>query len=232
MANKFAKDFSNDANHDFGSFVPKEAHSKNEAEMSGAKGSSDAQNTNAPANGGNVNGSSVSNANNVSNEALNKMTQGKALNASLMAKQKLNDVSPINDIKQGIKADLKASATGEDPDAVLQEEKEKENDPSTIVADKLKNQANKVITNGVAPKSGGVTPGNKFTGAFGALKGAGFNVIGRIKGAFSTIGLGIGKRVQQLEVCSIPAPRLEPLLFFPERLLLQVFLSWAVRVIL
>lgn len=205
MANKFAKDFSEGANHDFGSFTPKNAPKK---DMSGAKESKDSTDKSSGTN--NINGNNANNAGGMgggqkptdtaSQTALNQAPGTNAVSADISA-QKIGNLPPVQDMKRGIKADLKATATGEDPEQLEEEERRKGQSSTNVVTNALKKQAannagvegGKVSIGKAINNASGGSIGSKFTGGLSALKSLGANAIGGLKGFFTTTMAGATK---------------------------------------
>ena len=185
--NDFLKNYSNQHNNDFGSFAPKGADSS----KSGAGKSK-----------------SFSGGNNSGNRnSINKTSQGKAENGSVTPKQKLDDINPLKGAKQGAKADIKASLTGGDRDQILQEEKDKDNDPKRKAAKSAgKHAARKGVKGAKGASSKGLAAGKQLAAGnvagnahsgLGALvhaaKSLGGQLLGGAKGAVAAMTAGVTK---------------------------------------
>lgn len=185
--NDLLKKYDNQHTNDFGNFAPKNGGASSSAE-SGAKS-------------GGENSVSQNNMDKMAKEALNKTPQGKAINAGLEAKQKLNEANPVQNAKRAMKADLKASMTGEDPKRLEAEEKDKGTNPANglkgIVAKKAAGTAAKGAASGAGKHMAAASLLGKAKSALGSLahgaKALGAKVIGGLKSAFSTIGAGFAK---------------------------------------
>lgn len=209
MANKFAKDFENGTNRDFGSFTPKEEPAK---DMEGAKaeggstsngsGSPDVlsgkntgnkTNTNSSNSSSSQNGgksSSSSSFNSQSSQSSDGKSQGKMADA----KQKLDNANPVKKAEQGAKADIKSSLSGRDRNEVLQEQKDKDSDPKNMAKSAAKHKATRHAGSKLGKAFGGKGLGNvagaaasKTTGALTGIKGLGASMLGGIKGAGAAI---------------------------------------------
>ena len=211
MANKFAKDFENGTNRDFGSFTPKGEPAR---DMEGAKaeggstgngsGSPDVlsgKNTENKANASNGSGnsggkarSSGGSSGSESSKSASSQAESKSQNKGLEAKQKLDDINPVKKAEQGAKADLKSSLSGGDRDEALQKEKQKDSDPKNMATKAVRGKAARSAGSKVGKAVGGKGLGkvagaaaSKTTGAFTGIKGLGASMLGGIKGAGAAI---------------------------------------------
>ena len=197
MANKLAKEFSESNNHDFGSFTPKNAG--NQDEYNGAKGDVDKSNNASKNSNGPNNGKNANSHNGSSNTQSKNATSESAKSGG--AKQQLNDLNVANKAKQNAKADLKASVTGGDRNQILQEEKDKDNDPKNKVAKAAKGKAarkaaakvGKSATSKSALGKVGAGIGGKATGGLGAVKALGSGMVGALKGGAAALAAGVTK---------------------------------------
>ena len=203
MANKFAKDFSEGANHDFGSFTPKNIPKK---DMSGAKESSDKSSHESGVGNNNTGTTSANGSNGTSQQinntqsSLDKVSGNSTLNANGIA-SKVNNIPGVQNAKREMKADLESSVTGEDPDEVEARQREWSNSPAHAATNVIKNKAadsatvqgsKAAIGKAIAGGVGGRT-GRNFKGGLGALKGLGANALGAVKSFFTTAGAGAMK---------------------------------------
>ena len=189
MANKFAKDFENDVNRNFGSFTPKDSVTNND-KMSGAK-----NDLIDPASFGEKktpqSGSSHSSGGVASDGGLSKASVA----------QTLNDANPVKNAEQGMKASVKASMSGGDVNEATQDQKDKDSNASHMATNAAKHKALRkgVVKGGkaIASKSPaghiGSAIGSKLTGGAGALKGLGSGAVTAVKGAIHAIGAGVVK---------------------------------------
>ena len=206
MANKFAKDFENGTNRDFGSFTPKGEPAK---DMEGAKaeggstgsgsGSPDilnGKNTGNKTNNNSSNSSSSQNGGKSSNfnSQSSQSSDGKSQGKMAEAKQKLDNANPVKKAEQGAKADLKSSLSGRDRNEVLQEQKDKDSDPKNMAKSVAKHKAARHAGSKLGKAVGGKGLGKvagaaagKTTGALTGLKGLGASMLGGIKGAGAAI---------------------------------------------
>ena len=206
MANKFAKDFENGTNRDFGSFTPKGEPAK---DMEGAKaeggstgsgsGSPDilnGKNTGNKTNNNSSNSSSSQNGGKSSNfnSQSSQSSDGKSQGKMAEAKQKLDNANPVKKAEQGAKADLKSSLSGRDRNEVLQEQKDKDSDPKNMAKSAAKHKAARHAGSKLGKAVGGKGLGKvagaaagKTTGALTGLKGLGASMLGGIKGAGAAI---------------------------------------------
>ena len=210
MANKFAKDFENGTNRDFGSFTPKGEPAK---DMEGAKaeggstgsgsGSPDVLNgkntgnkTNASNGSGNSGGKATSSGSSgsESSKSASSQAESKSQNKGLEAKQKLDNANPVKKAEQGAKADIKSSLSGRDRNEVLQEQKDKDSDPKNMAKSAAKHKAARHAGSKLGKAVGGKGLGKvagaaagKTTGALTGIKGLGASMLGGIKGAGAAI---------------------------------------------
>ena len=187
MANKFAKEFSEENNRDFGSFTPKDNSSNKVDDMSGAKGDSGNSKVKQPNN--------TQSTQKGIDQSHNTSAQ-KAQNSVSTAKKGVNDINPIEQAKLAAKSDLKASMTRQHPDEVRQEERDKNN----TIKDTTKKAARHKGARGLSSKIGGngasksvlgkagSVAGSKVTGGFGALKSMAGGAIGAVKSAVGAVG--------------------------------------------
>ena len=186
MANKFAKEFSEENNRDFGSFTPKDNTNSKVDEVSGAKGNS-----------GNVNGKQQNNAPSTQkglDQSRNASMQ-KAQNSVSAGKQGGSSINPIEEAKTGVKSDLKASVTGQHPDDIKQEERDKNSGVKNTTAKVARHKAAKGLSSKLGGNSAktiagkaGSSFGGKLTGGFGALKNMAGGAIGAVKSAAGAVG--------------------------------------------
>ena len=206
MANKFAKDFENGTNRDFGSFTPKGEPAK---DMEGAKaeggstgkgsGSPDilnGKNTGNKTNNNSSNSSSSQNGGKSSNfnSQSSQSSDGKSQGKMAEAKQKLDNANPVKKAEQGAKADIKSSLSGRDRNEVLQEQKDKDSDPKNMAKSAAKHKAARHAGSKLGKAVGGKGLGKvagaaagKTTGALTGIKGLGASMLGGIKGAGAAI---------------------------------------------
>ena len=186
MANKFAKEFSEENNRDFGSFTPKDNMNSKVDEVSGAKGDS-----------GNVNGKQQNNAPSTQkglDQSRNASMQ-KAQNSVSAGKQGGSSINPIEEAKTGVKSDLKASVTGQHPDDIKQEERDKNSGVKNTTTKVARHKAAKGLFSKLGGNSAktiagkaGSSFGGKLTGGFGALKNMAGGAIGAVKSAAGAVG--------------------------------------------
>lgn len=186
MANKFAKEFSEESNRDFGSFTPKDNTNSKVDEVSGAKGDS-----------GNVNGKQQNNTPSTQkglDQSRNTSMQ-KAQNSVSAGKQGGSSINPIEEAKTGVKSDLKASVTGQHPDDIKQEERDKHSGVKNTTAKVARHKAAKGLSSKLGGNSAktiagkaGSSFGGKLTGGFGALKNMAGGAIGAVKSAAGAVG--------------------------------------------
>ena len=206
MANKFAKDFENGTNRDFGSFTPKGEPAK---DMEGAKaeggstgkgsGSPDilnGKNTGNKTNNNSSNSSSSQNGGKSSNfnSQSSQSSDGKSQGKMAEAKQKLDNANPVKKAEQGAKADIKSSLSGRDRNEVLQEQKDKDSDPKNMAKSAAKHKAARHAGSKLGKAVGGKGLGKvagaaagKTTGALTGIKGLGASMLGGIKGVGAAI---------------------------------------------
>ena len=193
MANKFAKDFSEDANHDFGSFVSKNEAINQESMREGAKGSSDKVSSEKPNSKQNIEKPAQNNSNGAA-----KVNQGSVDKTSY---QGLSDINSVQDAKNDVKADIKSSMTGENRDTIKQQEQERNNNVSDAVKRGAKGKvvrggvakAGKTTGGKIATRGVGNAIGSKSTGVLHAVRGLGAKTIGGFKSAFSAAATGVTK---------------------------------------
>ena len=186
MANKFAKEFSEESNRDFGSFTPKDNTNSKVDEVSGAKGDS-----------GNVNGKQQNNTQSTQKglDQSRNISAQKAQNSVSAAKQGDSSINPIEEAKTGVKSDLKASVTGQHPDDIKQEERDKNSGVKNTTAKVARQKAAKGLSSKLGGNSAktiagkaGSSFGGKLTGGFGALKNMAGGAIGAVKSAAGAVG--------------------------------------------
>ena len=192
MANKFAKDFENDVNRDFGSFAPKTDPVK-ETEGAKSDGTSKQGSGSSDFSAGKSNSSAGKSA---------KTSSGTSSGSSesmgtASAKGSLN---PAQNAASSIKADVKASMAGGDRDQILEDEKQKNSDPKNVAGKAARNKAiksggsklGKALSGKGAAKAAGAGVG-KAAGAFTGIKGIGAGIVSGLKGAGAAVAATVTK---------------------------------------
>ena len=180
--NDLLKKYSDQHTNDFGNFAPK----NNGASSSAGDG----------AKSGASNGASAGQSK--ANEAAQAVAnQGKSVNASLSAAKKLSESAPVQGAKNTMMADLKASVTGEDPEQLEAEERQRSQDPMVSIG---KSAAKKSMKKGMSAFNGQLSTAGLFGKAKNALgslvhgaKVLGSKLFGGMNGIFGGLTVGISK---------------------------------------
>lgn len=189
MGKDLKKEYMSKQDHDFGAFAPK--NNGPSSDMGGAKKGDASTGQGAKGQSENVAQGAKGQSQNAANAAVNKTSE--AANSAAMKQGLVNNYLADN-AKRTMKADLKASATGEDPEELEAEERQKSQNPAYAAGRNLAKKA-----------AGRSSMGHGFMGpllgrvrdAFGNIaygaKTLGANLIGGFKGAATAVTATIGK---------------------------------------